>query len=140
MISIDVLPIAMGLHPKYVMAELLGKKTGSSNGKGGSMHMFSKEHNCFGGHGIVGGQIPLGAGIAFADKYNDSDAVTICFMGDGAVRQGVLHETFNMAMNWDLPVVFVCENICLVVFHFFLTTVRNIKTRINHALKTHNHT
>ena len=105
-----VLPIAMGLHPKYVMAELLGKKTGSSKGKGGSMHMFSKEHNCFGGHGIVGGQIPLGAGIAFADKYNDEDAVTICFMGDGAVRQGVLHETFNMAMNWNLPVIFVCEN------------------------------
>ena len=74
------------------------------------MHMFSKEFNCFGGHGIVGGQIPLGAGIAFADKYNETDAVTICFMGDGAVRQGVLHETFNMAMNWLLPVVFVCEN------------------------------
>ena len=105
-----VLPIAMGLHPKYVMAELLGKATGSSKGKGGSMHMFSKEYNCFGGHGIVGGQIPLGAGIAFADKYNNSDAVTICFMGDGAVRQGVLHETFNMAMNWRLPVIFVCEN------------------------------
>ena len=105
-----VLPIAMGLHPKYVMAELLGKVTGSSKGKGGSMHMFSKQYNCFGGHGIVGGQIPLGAGIAFADKYIDSDAVTICFMGDGAVRQGVLHETFNMAMNWRLPVIFVCEN------------------------------
>ena len=105
-----VLPIAMGLHPKYVMAELLGKSTGSSNGKGGSMHMFSKEFNCFGGHGIVGGQIPLGAGIAFADKYHASDAVTVCFMGDGAVRQGVLHETFNMAMNWSLPVIFVCEN------------------------------
>ena len=72
--------------------------------------MFSKEHNCFGGHGIVGGQIPLGAGISFADKYNNNDSVTICFMGDGAVRQGVLHETFNMAMNWRLPVVFVCEN------------------------------
>ena len=72
--------------------------------------MFSKEHNCFGGHGIVGGQIPLGAGIAFADKFNNNDAVTVCFMGDGAVRQGVLHETFNMAMNWKLPVIFVCEN------------------------------
>ena len=105
-----VLPIAMGLDPKYVMAELLGKTTGSSKGKGGSMHMFSKEHNCFGGHGIVGGQIPLGAGISFADKYNDNDNVTICFMGDGAVRQGVLHETFNMAMNWNLPVIFICEN------------------------------
>jgi len=105
-----VFPIAMGLHPKYVMAELLGKATGSSNGKGGSMHMFSKEHNCFGGHGIVGGQVPLGAGIAFADQYNQKDNVTVCFMGDGAVRQGVLHETFNMAMNWKLPVIFVCEN------------------------------
>tara|TARA_B100000427_G_C15500926_1_gene591985 strand:+ start:1167 stop:2159 length:993 start_codon:yes stop_codon:yes gene_type:complete len=105
-----VLPIAMGLHPKYVMAELLGKATGSSKGKGGSMHMFSKQHNCFGGHGIVGGQIPLGAGIAFADKYNQNNAVTVCFMGDGAVRQGVLHETFNMAMNWKLPVIFICEN------------------------------
>tara|TARA_B100000579_G_C22825338_1_gene852795 strand:- start:995 stop:1984 length:990 start_codon:yes stop_codon:yes gene_type:complete len=105
-----VLPIAMGMHPKFIMAELFGKATGSSNGKGGSMHMFSKEHNCFGGHGIVGGQIPLGAGIAFADKYNQNDNVTICFMGDGAVRQGVLHETFNMAMNWKLPVIFVCEN------------------------------
>tara|TARA_Y100000994_G_scaffold246876_1_gene251095 strand:- start:512 stop:1504 length:993 start_codon:yes stop_codon:yes gene_type:complete len=105
-----VLPIAMGLEPKYVMAELLGKATGSSKGKGGSMHMFSKEHNCFGGHGIVGGQIPLGAGISFADKYNDNDNVTICFMGDGAVRQGILHETFNMAMNWNLPVIFICEN------------------------------
>ena len=100
----------MGLDPKYVMAELLGKTTGSSKGKGGSMHMFSKEHNCFGGHGIVGGQIPLGAGISFADKYNDNDNVTICFMGDGAVRQGILHETFNMAMNWNLPVIFICEN------------------------------
>ena len=105
-----VLPIAMGLHPKYVLAELLGKKTGSSKGKGGSMHMFSKKYNCFGGHGIVGGQIPLGAGIAFSDKYNSNDSVTVCFMGDGAVRQGVLHETFNMAMNWKLPVIFVCEN------------------------------
>ena len=105
-----VLPIAMGMHPKYIMAELLGKSTGSSNGKGGSMHMFSKKHNCFGGHGIVGGQIPLGAGIAFADKYNNNDNVTICLMGDGAVRQGVLHETFNMAMTWKLPVIFICEN------------------------------
>ena len=105
-----VFPIAMGLNPKYVMAELFGKSTGSSHGKGGSMHMFSKKHNCFGGHGIVGGQIPLGAGMAFADKYNKKDAVTICLMGDGGVRQGTMHETFNMAMNWKLPVVFVCEN------------------------------
>ena len=103
-------PIAMGLDPKYVMAELFGKSTGCSNGKGGSMHMFSKKYNFFGGHGIVGGQIPLGAGIAFADQYNDIKGVTLCFMGDGAVRQGSLHETFNMAMNHKLPVVFICEN------------------------------
>ena len=83
-----------------VMAELYGKSTGSSKGKGGSMHMFDKERNLYGGHGIVGGQIPLGAGLAFADKYKGNDSVTICFMGDGAVRQGALHETFNMAMTW----------------------------------------
>ena len=105
-----VQPIAMGVSPKYIMAELFGKSTGCSGGKGGSMHMFSKEHNFFGGHGIVGGQVPLGAGIAFADKYNESDAVTLCYMGDGAVRQGAVHEAFNMAMMWELPVVFICEN------------------------------
>ena len=103
-------PIAMGLDPKYIMAELFGKVTGSSNGKGGSMHIFSKAHNFYGGHGIVGGQIPLGAGIAFADQYNNNGGVTLCYMGDGAVRQGSLHETFNMAMNWNIPVVFICEN------------------------------
>ena len=105
-----VQPIAMGVEPKFVMAELMGKITGCSKGNGGSMHMFSKKHNFYGGHGIVGGQIPLGAGLAFADKYNGSDAVTLCFMGDGAVRQGSLHETFNLAMLWKLPVVFICEN------------------------------
>jgi len=105
-----VQPIAMGMDPKYIMAELFGKVTGCSGGKGGSMHMFSKEYNFFGGHGIVGGQVPLGAGIAFADKYNDIDAVTLCYMGDGAVRQGAIHETFNMAMTWKLPVIFICEN------------------------------
>lgn len=103
-------PIVRGMHPKYVMAELFGKATGCSKGKGGSMHMFSKEHNFFGGHGIVGGQIPLGAGIAFADKYNGNDRVTVCLMGDGAVRQGALHEAFNMAMTWKLPVIFIIEN------------------------------
>jgi len=105
-----VQPIAMGVEPKFVMAELMGKITGCSKGNGGSMHMFSKKHNFYGGHGIVGGQIPLGAGLAFGDKYNGSDAVTLCFMGDGAVRQGSLHETFNLAMLWKLPVVFICEN------------------------------
>ena len=105
-----VQPIAMGVSPNHIMAELFGKSTGCSGGKGGSMHMFSKEHNFFGGHGIVGGQVPLGAGIAFADKYNENDAVTLCYMGDGAVRQGAVHEAFNMAMMWKLPVVFICEN------------------------------
>ena len=105
-----VQPIAMGVSPNNIMAELFGKATGCSGGKGGSMHMFSKEYNFFGGHGIVGAQVPLGAGIAFADKYNDTDAVTLCYMGDGAVRQGAVHETFNMAMIWNLPVVFICEN------------------------------
>jgi pyruvate dehydrogenase E1 component alpha subunit len=103
-------PIGRGLHPKYVMAEMMAKVTGFSKGKGGSMHIFSKEHNFFGGHGIVGGQIPLGAGIAFADKYNGNDNVTLCYMGDGAVRQGALHEAFNMAMLWKLPVIFIIEN------------------------------
>jgi len=103
-------PIGRGVHPKYIMAELFAKATGCSKGKGGSMHMFSKEFNFFGGHGIVGGQIPLGAGIAFADKYNNNDRVTLCYMGDGAVRQGALHEAFNMAMLWKLPVIFIIEN------------------------------
>jgi pyruvate dehydrogenase E1 component alpha subunit len=105
-----VQPIAMGVDPKKVMAELYGKATGTSNGLGGSMHIFSKEHRFYGGHGIVGGQIPLGAGLAFADKYFKRDAVTLTFMGDGAMRQGSLHETLNMAMLWKLPVVFCVEN------------------------------
>lgn len=103
-------PIGLGMDPKYVMAELYGKETGCTKGKGGSMHMFSKELNFFGGHGIVGGQIPLGAGIAFADKYNGNDNVTLCYMGDGAVRQGAFHEALNMAMHWKLPVIFIIEN------------------------------
>lgn len=103
-------PIGLGMDPKFIMAELYGKSTGCSKGKGGSMHMFDKELNMMGGHGIVGGQIALGAGIAFAEKYNETDNVCICSMGDGAVRQGILHETFNMAMNWKLPVVFIIEN------------------------------
>ncbi|MDR3273013.1 MAG: pyruvate dehydrogenase (acetyl-transferring) E1 component subunit alpha [Flavobacteriaceae bacterium] len=102
--------LAMGLDPKTAMSELCGRTTGSSHGLGGSMHLFSREHNMYGGHGIVGGHIPIGAGIAFADKYFERDAVTLCYMGDGAVRQGTFHETFNMAMNWKLPVVFICEN------------------------------
>jgi pyruvate dehydrogenase E1 component alpha subunit len=102
--------LAMGIPANAVMAELFGRVDGCSKGKGGSMHMFSKEHNFYGGHGIVGGQIPLGAGIALADQYKGNDHVTYCYMGDGAVRQGALHETFNMAMVWKLPVVFICEN------------------------------
>lgn len=102
--------IARGMSANEIMAELFGKVTGCSKGKGGSMHMFSKEHKFFGGHGIVGGQIPLGAGIAFAEKYKGTNNVNVCYMGDGAVRQGALNETFNMAMLWKLPVVFVCEN------------------------------
>jgi len=103
-------PLVLGTDPKYVMAEMYGKRTGTSKGKGGSMHMFDKERNLFGGHGIVGGQIGLGAGIAFADKYRKEDHMTVCFMGDGAARQGMLHETFNMAMTWKLPVIFIIEN------------------------------
>ncbi|MFN5218653.1 MAG: pyruvate dehydrogenase (acetyl-transferring) E1 component subunit alpha [Sphingomonadales bacterium] len=102
--------LALGVSANAVMAELYGKATGCSGGKGGSMHMFSKEHNFVGGHGIVGGQIPLGAGIALAEQYNGTKNVCLCFFGDGAVRQGALHETFNMAMLWKLPVIFICEN------------------------------
>ena len=105
-----VQPIGLGVDPKRVMAELFGKTTGTSMGLGGSMHIFSKEFNFFGGHGIVGGQIPLGAGMAFGDKYFKRDNVTLCYMGDGAVRQGSLHETLNLATLWQLPVVFVVEN------------------------------
>jgi pyruvate dehydrogenase E1 component alpha subunit len=104
------LAIMKGISPNEAMAELYGKATGSTKGKGGSMHYFSKDHRFFGGHGIVGGQIGLGAGIAFADQYNGDDRVTITMFGDGAARQGILHETFNMAMTWKLPVIFICEN------------------------------
>ena len=102
--------LAKGVSANSIMAEMYGKSTGCSKGKGGSMHMFSKEFNFYGGHGIVGGQIPLGAGIAFAEKYKGTKNVNVCYMGDGAVRQGALNETFNMAMLWKLPVIFVCEN------------------------------
>jgi len=104
------LALARGVTSNECMAELFGKSTGCTKGKGGSMHFFSKEKKFYGGHGIVGGQIPLGAGIAFAEKYRGSENVTACFFGDGAARQGSLHETFNMAMTWKLPVIFICEN------------------------------
>lgn len=102
--------LAKGVSANEVMAELYGKITGCSKGKGGSMHMFSKEHYFFGGHGIVGGQIPLGAGIGFAEKYRGTDNVCVCYMGDGAIRQGAFHEALNMAMTWKLPVIFIIEN------------------------------
>jgi len=103
-------PIALGTPPKYVMAELFAKATGISKGKGGSMHMFDKERRLFGGHGIVGGQIPLGVGIAFAERYRKTNHLCITFMGDGAVRQGAFHEALNLAMLYQLPVIFVIEN------------------------------
>ncbi|SFC96691.1 pyruvate dehydrogenase E1 component alpha subunit [Flexibacter flexilis DSM 6793] len=104
------LPLALGTSANAIMAELFGKQTGCSKGKGGSMHIFDKEVNFVGGHGIVGGQVPLGAGLAFAEKYLGTDNLCIAYMGDGAVRQGALHEAFNMAMLWKLPVIFVVEN------------------------------
>lgn len=104
------IPLALGSSPNAIMAELFAKQTGSSKGKGGSMHIFDKDVNFVGGHGIVGAQIPMGAGIAFAEKYNKTGNLCICFFGDGAVRQGALHEAFNMAMLWKLPVIFVVEN------------------------------
>jgi pyruvate dehydrogenase E1 component alpha subunit len=103
-------PLALGTSPNAIMAELFAKATGCSKGKGGSMHMFDKAVGFIGGHGIVGGQVPMGAGIAFAEKYNKTGKLCICYMGDGAVRQGALHEAFNMAMLWKLPVIFVIEN------------------------------
>ena len=103
-------PLALGTDPKAVMAELFAKETGCSKGKGGSMHIFDKEHGFFGGHGIVGAQIPLGAGIAFAEKFNKTNNLCVCYMGDGAVRQGAFHETLNLAMLWKIPVIFVIEN------------------------------
>ncbi len=104
------LALAKGMSPNAAMAELYGKATGCSKGKGGSMHLFSKEHFFFGGHGIVGAQIGTGAGLAFAEQYRGSKNVVLCFFGDGAARQGMLHEVFNLAMLWKLPVVFICEN------------------------------
>lgn len=104
------LAIAKGVSVNSCMAELYGKATGNSKGKGGSMHFFGKHVNFYGGHGIVGAQIGTGAGLAFAEQYRGSDNVVLCFFGDGAARQGILHETFNLAMLWRLPVVFICEN------------------------------
>mgnify|MGYP004455301411 CR=1 FL=1 len=102
--------LACGMNPDGVMAELTGREGGYSRGKGGSMHMFSKEKKFYGGHGIVGANVPLGAGIAFADKYKGNDNVTFTYFGDGAANQGQVYETFNMAALWSLPVIFVIEN------------------------------
>lgn len=104
------LALAKGMSPEACMAELYGKATGCAKGKGGSMHFFGKDIHFFGGHGIVGAQIGTGAGLAFAEKYKGTDNVSLTFFGDGAARQGILHEVFNMAMTWKLPAIFICEN------------------------------
>jgi pyruvate dehydrogenase E1 component alpha subunit len=104
------LAIAKGVSVNSCMAELYGKATGCAKGKGGSMHFFGKEVGFYGGHGIVGAQIGTGAGLAFAENYRGTDNVVLTYFGDGAARQGMLHETFNLAMTWKLPVIFICEN------------------------------
>src|SRR6267143_1381570 len=102
--------IAKGISPEEVMAELYGKSGGCSGGKGGSMHLFDKRANFLGGHAIVGGQIPLATGVAFASKYQETDKVTLCFFGEAAVNQGAFHESLNMAQLWKLPCIYICEN------------------------------
>jgi len=102
--------ISLGSDPRKIMAELLGRKDGCSKGKGGSMHLFDLEKHFYGGHGIVGASVPIGAGLAFADQYKSNDNVTFCYFGDGAAHQGQVYESFNMAKLWNLPVLFIIEN------------------------------
>ncbi len=104
------LALARGMNPNACMAEMFGKITGCAKGKGGSMHMFDKPHHMYGGHAIVGGQCPLGVGLAFATQYLGEEKVTLCFLGDGALNQGAFHEAMNLAAIWRLPIIFVLEN------------------------------
>ncbi|MGI6298402.1 MAG: pyruvate dehydrogenase (acetyl-transferring) E1 component subunit alpha [Saccharofermentanales bacterium] len=102
--------LACGMEANVIMAELYGKATGCSRGKGGSMHLFDVERHMYGGHGIVGGHVPLATGVAFKIQYNEEDGVVLCYFGDGAIHQGAVHESMNLAAIWKLPIVFICEN------------------------------